>query len=111
MTLRTAVRTTLATALAGLSLLPAGPLTGPAEAADQLPCTVDAVPGSEPLAPADTRANPPQQRMHVDRAHELARGRGTKVAVIDSGVLPPGGVGRVARSPRVARGSGRSILD
>jgi membrane-anchored mycosin MYCP len=92
---RTGVRTTLAAALAGLSLLPAGPLAGSAAAADQLACTVDAVPESEPLAPADTKANPPQQRMHVAQAHELARGRGTKVAVIDSGVVAAGGVDRV----------------
>jgi membrane-anchored mycosin MYCP len=98
MTSRTGGRTALAAALAGLSVLPVAALPGSASAgvlADQQACDVAAVPDSEPLAPADTRSNPAHQRMHVAEAHELARGRGTKIAVIDSGVLPVGGVRRV----------------
>ena len=75
----------------GLALGPAGP----AAAADQLTCQVSAVPGSEQLKAADTDDNPVFDRLRVRDAHELARGRGTKIAVIDSGVRPAAGIDRV----------------
>ena len=37
-------------------------------------------------------ANPVHDRLGMDDAHELARGAGTAVAVIDSGVVAPDGM-------------------
>lgn len=79
------IRTSLAAAAVALTSVPAWVV--PAHAAEQPSCDVTRVPGSERLADADTEENPAFDRMHVDQAHELGRGRGTKVAVIDSGVL------------------------
>ena len=58
---------------------------------DDSVCSADVVATSERLADATTRVNPPHERMHVTQAHELATGRGSKVAVIDSGIAgaPP----------------------
>ena len=92
---RAVVSTTLAAAAIALTSLPVW--AAPARAADEAPCDVSQVPGSERLADADTEENAAFDRMHVEQAQDLARGRGTKVAVIDSGVLP--GVPGLARVP------------
>lgn len=75
----------------GAAALAAGLLalgaTAPAVAADQQ-CDVTVVPESDALAPDDTTSNPVHDRLRVADAHEIGRGRGTTVAVIDSGVAP-----------------------
>ncbi|MCY7400215.1 MAG: S8/S53 family peptidase [Nocardioides sp.] len=83
---RAVLRTTLAAAAIALTSVPAW--STPAAAANDAPCDVSQVPGSERLADADTEENGAFDRMHVVQAQELARGRGTKIAVLDSGVLP-----------------------
>ena len=83
---RAVLRTTLAAAAIALASVPAW--GAPARAAEDAPCDVAAVPGSERLADADTEENAAFDRMHITQAQDLATGRGTKVAVIDSGVLP-----------------------
>ncbi len=85
MTHRAVLRTSLAAAAIALTSVPAW--TTPASAAEDAPCDVAAVPGSERLADADTEENPAFDRMHVTQAQELATGRGTRIAVIDSGVM------------------------
>ena len=92
MTPRAVLRTTLAAAAVVLTSVPVW--VAPAGAAEDAPCDVTQVPGSERLADADTEENAAFDRMHVQRAQELARGRGTKIAVIDSGVLPVPGLRR-----------------
>ena len=86
MTHRALLRRTLATAAIALTSVPVW--GAPAHAAEDAPCLVEAVPGSERFADSDTVENAAFDRMHVEEAQELARGRGTKVVVIDSGVLP-----------------------
>lgn len=80
------------------------PAPGPAAAADEQPCDPGSVPGTEPLAPASTDDNPAHERMGVSRAHDLATGRGTRIAVIDSGIAPVGGLkgGLAYRAPDVS---------
>ena len=93
MTRRAGLRRTLAATALAAACVPAW--VSPAAAADDAPCDVTQVPGSERLADADTKSNPAFERMHVEQAQELARGRGTKIAVIDSGVMPLTGLNRV----------------
>jgi membrane-anchored mycosin MYCP len=64
----------------------------PAVAADEAPCVVGVLADSERLADATTNLDVAQQRMHVPEAHELATGRGVRVAVLDSGVQPGLGI-------------------
>lgn len=85
MTQRAVIRTTLAAAAISLTSVPVW--IASAQAADEAPCDVSQVPGSERLADADTEENAAFDRMHITQAQELAMGRGTKIAVIDSGVL------------------------
>ncbi|MBL0746362.1 S8 family serine peptidase [Nocardioides baculatus] len=66
---------------------------GPANADHDAPCAESEVPGSERLADTHEKVNPAFDRMHVERAQELATGKGVKVAVIDSGIV--GGEGAV----------------
>lgn len=87
------VRATLAATAIALTSVPAW--TAPAGAAEDAPCDVSQVPDSERLADADTEENAAFDRMHVRRAQELARGRGTRIAVVDSGVLAVPGLDRV----------------
>ena len=94
MTHRAVLRTTLAAAAIAVASVPAW--AAPASAAEDAPCDVAAVPGSERLADADTEENPAFDRMHVSQAQDLATGRGTKVAVIDSGVLAVPGLARAS---------------
>lgn len=82
---RAVLRTTLAAAAIALASVPAW--VAPAHAAEDAPCDVAAVPGSERLADADTEENAAFDRMHITQAQDLAMGRGTRIAVIDSGVL------------------------
>jgi membrane-anchored mycosin MYCP len=80
----------------------------PAVAADTA-CVADRVLGTDRLAdlPADAD-NPALDRMGVAAAHQLATGRGVKVAVIDSGVQP--GVGGIDRRPLFALPGSGPIL-
>ena len=102
------LRTTLAAGVVAASVVPvwAG---APAYADHEAPCSAGEVPGSEPLADTHAKDNPAFDRMHVEQAQALARGAGTKVAVIDSGVMPVEGL---ARPTAVAVGgaSGNSLL-
>ena len=89
---RARLRTTL---VAGLVAAGAVPLWAtPASAEHDAPCSIGEVPGSEQLADTHSRSNPAFERMHVEQAQELATGRGVKVAVIDSGVMPLPGIDR-----------------
>ena len=87
------LRTTLAAGVVAASVVPvwAG---APAYADHEAPCSADEVPTSEPLADTHAKDNPAFDRMHVEQAQALARGAGTKVAVIDSGVMPVRGLDR-----------------
>lgn len=81
--------------LTGLTVaaLPAG-LTPPAHAADE-DCSVTTLTTTERLKDVPRRApNAAAERMGVERAHELATGRGSKVVVIDSGIQPLPGLDR-----------------
>lgn len=91
MPVRTRLRTTLAAGVIATAVVPVW--AGPARADHDAPCSVGEVPGSERLADTHETDNPPFDRMHVDRAQELATGQGVKVAVIDSGIV--GGQGAV----------------
>ncbi|GAB3014519.1 hypothetical protein GCM10011376_07790 [Nocardioides flavus (ex Wang et al. 2016)] len=82
---RSLVRTSLAGGLLAASVVPLGAV--PAAADHPAPCLTSEVPDSERLADTHTRDNAAFDRMHVERAQELATGRGVKVAVIDSGVV------------------------
>ena len=82
---RSLLRTALAGGLLAASVVPLG--AAPAAADHDAPCLPGEVPESERLADTHTRDNLAFDRMHVDRAQELATGRGVKVAVIDSGVV------------------------
>ena len=91
-------RTTLATAAVATAIVPAW--AAPARADHEAPCSVTEVPGSERLADTHEKDNPAFDRMHVERAQELATGKGVKVAVIDSGIV--GGPGAVVPVGAVA---------
>lgn len=90
---RSLLRTTVVAGVLAASAVPVW--AGPAAADHPAPCLPSEVPGSERLADTHTRDNLAFERMHVDRAQELATGRGVKVAVIDSGVEPVAGISRV----------------
>ena len=94
-------RTTVAAALAASALALAVP--APAVGAEQA-CADNIVPESEVADGDDTELNPVHDRMHVADAHELARGRGVTVAVIDSGVEPAEGLTEVGQY--IANGTG-----
>ncbi len=66
---------------------------GPAAADHEAPCSVGEIPGSERLADTHAQDNAAFDRMHVEQAQGLATGKGAKVAVIDSGVMPVEGLG------------------
>ena len=75
----------------GTVAVPIG-VAAPAAAADEAPCDAGVLADSERLADATTDLDVAQQRMHVPEAHELATGRGVRVAVLDSGVQPGLGI-------------------
>ena len=106
------VRTTLAAGLLAASVVPLG--AAPAAADHDAPCLVSEVPDSERLADTHEKDNLAFERMHVERAQELATGRGVKVAVIDSGMvgLPGLGIAGGAAIPGVspARLSGHGTI-
>jgi NAD(P)-dependent dehydrogenase (short-subunit alcohol dehydrogenase family) len=79
------VRTTLAAGLLAASVVPLG--AAPAAADHDAPCLESEVPDSERLADTHEKDNLAFERMHVDQAHEVATGRGVKIAVIDSGMV------------------------
>lgn len=82
-------RTTLAAVLLATAL----PWTVAAPArAEEPPCSVDVVPSSDRQRDTRVEVDPVHERMHVPAAQELARGRGVKVAVVDSGVAAVGGL-------------------
>lgn len=87
------LRTTVVAGVLAASAV--GVWAGPAEADHPAPCLTGEVPGSERLADTHTKDNLAFERMHVERAQELATGRGVTVAVIDSGVEPVEGLTRV----------------
>lgn len=86
------LRTALAAGVVAAAIVPVW--AGPASAEHEAPCSVTEVPGSERLADTHEKDNPAFDRMHVERAQELATGKGVKVAVIDSGIV--GGRGAVS---------------
>jgi membrane-anchored mycosin MYCP len=90
-----ALRTTLAAGVVAASLVPVW--AGPAAADHEAPCSAGEVPGSEPLADTHQKDNPAFERMHVEQAQGVATGRGVKVAVIDSGVVPVDGLSPASR--------------
>ncbi len=75
-----------------------------ADAAEPVPCAETTVPDTEVLADSPSRANVPLERMHVPQAHEITKGRGVSVVVIDSGIQPGLGInqGPVLRLPDVS---------
>ncbi len=81
---RTRWRTTLAAGVVAAAIVPVW--AGPASADHDAPCAITELPDSERLADTHEKDNPAFDRMHVDRAQELATGKGVKVAVIDSGI-------------------------
>jgi membrane-anchored mycosin MYCP len=87
------LRTTVAAGALAASVVPVW--AGPAAADHPAPCLPGEVPGSERLADTHTQDNLAFDRMHVEQAQEVATGRGVKVAVIDSGVVPVEGIARV----------------
>ncbi|PVG82373.1 hypothetical protein DDE18_12900 [Nocardioides gansuensis] len=76
---------TLALALA-MAPAPLLASAGPASAADDMPCDETAVPGSDRLADATTGIDEVKVRLHIEEAHEISRGRGVRVAVLDGGI-------------------------
>jgi membrane-anchored mycosin MYCP len=78
------LRTTVAAGVLAAAVVPVW--AGPARADHSAPCLTGEVPGSERLADTHTEDNLAFDRMHVQEAQELGTGRGTKIAVIDSGV-------------------------
>lgn len=86
----TRVRTTLAAGVLTAAIVPVW--TGPAAADHPAPCSVAEVPGSERLADTHAEDNAAFDRMHVEQAQTVATGKGVKVAVIDSGVMPVEGL-------------------
>jgi membrane-anchored mycosin MYCP len=99
---RSLLRTTVSAGVLAASVVPVW--AGPAAADHPAPCLPGEVPGSERLADTHTEDNLAFDRMHVEQAQELATGRGVKVAVVDSGVVPVDGLARVGgvRIPGVA---------
>ena len=85
------VRTTLAAGIVATAIVPVW--VTPAHADHDAPCSIGEVPGSERLADTHEKDNAAFDRMHVERAQELASGKKVKVAVIDSGIV--GGEGGV----------------
>ncbi len=79
----------------------------PASAEHEAPCAITELPDSERLADTHEKDNPAFDRMHVERAQEVATGKGVKVAVIDSGVAstegltPYGGLAIAGANPSV----------
>ena len=85
------LRTTLAAGIVATAIVPVW--AAPASADHEAPCAESEVPGSERLADTHEKDNPAFDRMHVERAQEIATGKGVKVAVIDSGIVRgPGAV-------------------
>jgi membrane-anchored mycosin MYCP len=101
---RSLLRTWLAGGLLAASVVSLG--AAPAAADHDAPCLPGEVPESERLADTHTKDNLAFERMHVERAQELATGRGVKVAVIDSGVVDVEGLAVTGRTaiPGVASG-------
>jgi len=92
------LRTALAAGAVATMIVPVW--AGPARADHDAPCSIGEVPGSERLADTHEKDNPAYDRMHVERAQELATGKGVKVAVLDSGIV--GGEGAVTPYARTA---------
>jgi len=93
---RSLLRTSLAGGLLAASAVSVG--AAPAAADHDAPCLPGEVPESERLADTHARDNLAFERMHVERAQELATGRGVKVAVIDSGVVGVEGLAVAGRT-------------
>lgn len=87
------LRTTAAAGLLAASAV--ATWAAPAAADHPAPCLPSEVPGSERLADTHAEDDLALDRMHVEQAHDLATGKGTKIAVIDSGVQPVEGLARV----------------
>ncbi len=87
---RARLRTTLAAGVVAAAVVPVW--AGPALADHDAPCSVGEIPGSERLADTHEKDNAAFDRMHIERAQEVATGRGVKVAVIDSGVMDVDGL-------------------
>ena len=85
-----ALRTTLAAGVVAAAIVPVW--AGPASADHEAPCAITELPDSERLADTHEKDNPAFDRMHVERAQEVATGKGVKVAVIDSGVASTEGL-------------------
>ena len=83
--MRRLLRTSLAAGIIATAIVPVW--AAPAVADHEAPCSEGEVPGSERLADTHEKDNPAFDRMHVERAQELATGTGVKVAVIDSGIV------------------------
>lgn len=102
-----------AAALGALAASLAVPVPG--SAAEEAPCDVGVLAGSERLADLRSDLDPAQQRMHVPQAHELATGRGVRVAVVDSGIQPGLGIDQFAAlsvpglSPTLLSGHGTIV--
>ena len=79
------LRTTVAAGVLAAAVVPVW--AGPAAADHEAPCLTGEVPGSERLADTHTEDNLAHDRMNVARAQELGTGRGTRIAVIDSGIV------------------------
>ena len=79
------LRTTVAAGVLAAAGVPVW--AGPASADHPAPCLAGEVPGSEQLADTHTEDNLAFDRMNVAHAQELGTGRGTRIAVIDSGIV------------------------
>ncbi|GAA5113732.1 hypothetical protein GCM10023339_18480 [Alloalcanivorax gelatiniphagus] len=91
------LRTTVAAGVLAAAVVPVW--AAPARADHSAPCLVGEVPGSERLADTHTEDNLAFDRMHVQEAQELGTGRGTKIAVIDSGIRPVEGLDIAGSAP------------
>lgn len=99
----TGARTGWAAALVAPLLAPAlllGSAT-PAAAAEGAECAINVLADSEGLADTTAKVSEPIRRMHVDRAHEITRGRGVTVALVDSGIQPGLGINQAPPSLRL----------
>lgn len=89
-------------------------LAAPA-AAEDLACDIGRVPPNERLADTETESDAVHERLHVDEAQELATGRGTRVAVLDSGIAQVDGLRRAdlyrapGTSPTLLSGHGTIV--
>lgn len=86
-------RALLASGLVGVGLpLLAGAPAAAAVLDEQPACDEAVVPSTELTASADVKANPAFARMHIPQAQRISKGKGIRVALIDSGVVANVGV-------------------